>query len=118
MKVPDFLKNHSWLEGPSFLWRFEIGQKITCEMSKGKPTLPPGLFEPSDMYVKPSLIHFLYVLEAMGSGVPAIAARETEVEPKEKEFIGWRCGCHHGFFSSKSHTIERPVTELCLVHGV
>ncbi len=23
MKVPDFLKNHSWLEGPSFLWKSE-----------------------------------------------------------------------------------------------
>lgn len=41
--------------------------------------------------VETSSIYFGSVLEMMGQGIPDIIARETEVEPKETEFDGWRC---------------------------
>lgn len=79
-------------------------------MCEGKPALPPGLFKPSDMYVKRRWRQAQYISdlcwEAMDSRIFALIARKTEVESRETKYGCWRCCRHYGSFISSRFLVS------------
>lgn len=116
---------------------------------KGKPAMPPGVFEPHDQYVKRRWRQVQYIADLFWKRwvreyLPLLQERQRWHEKKRSLKTGdivdimdasaprgsWplarvlevfpdRQGLVRSVrLQTKSNTVERPVTKLCLVHGV
>lgn len=116
---------------------------------KGKPAMPPGVFEPHDQYVRRRWRQVQYVADLFWKRwvreyLPLLQERQRWHEKKRSLKVGdivvvmdasaprgsWPLARVLEAFSdrqglvrsvklqTKSNVIERPVTKLCLVHGV
>lgn len=116
---------------------------------KGKPAMPPGVFEPHDLYVKKSWTQVQYIADLFWKRwvreyLPLLQERQKWQKKRRCLNVGdivtimyasaprgsWplarvfevfpdRQGLVHSVnLQTKANIVERPVTKLCLVHGV